>query len=424
MRLEVQNWTTTPAGRVSILLNRLMDATRVTDASGAQLSFSQDVVRFEDQPLRQVTQVLVELRRTVPPGKTTTLQVEYAGHLVGYSEVGWLYVRDRIDTAFTILRAEALAFPEVGGINRAANNRRPREEFTYDASVRVPARFVVATGGRSTRAAHPDGTVTWRFESEGTSPFLNIAIAPFDTLSGNGIRFSYFRDDSAGARRLLASAEAAMGLLTSWFGPRRGNATLSITEIPDGWGSQANLTAGIIQTAAAFRDSTRVSEMYHELTHIWNVRDIDNSSPRWNEGLASFLELLLYERVNGWPGRHAYDKRYIAWLRGRVMEDSSLRTVPFIDYGKQGMTQSSYSVGGLMFGTLYDLVGAPEFNRIIGGYYQEFHQGATTRDFVAYAKRVATSDLTQFFEDWLFTTRWTHLITEAASTAELTGRYK
>lgn len=423
MALEIENWTTTPAGRVSLLLNRLMDATRVSDAAGATLSFTQDVLRFEDQPLRQVTRIMVDLPRPVAPGARTTLRAEYGGHLVGYTEVGWLYVRDRIDTAFTVLRAEALAFPDIGGLNQAVNRRVSRDDFTYDVSVRVPAGFVVATGGKGTRTSHQDGTITWRYVSQGESPFLNVAIAPFDTLTGEGVRLFHFREDSIGARRLLANAGDAMRLLTEWFGPRQGDATLTITEIPDGWGSQAHLVGGIIQTAAAFRDSTRVGEMYHELTHLWNARDTDVPSPRWNEGLASFLQDLLYERVNGWTGRRAYEARYLAWFRDRVARDSTLRSAPFVDFGARAMTNMSYSLGAIMFATLYDLVGEKEFNRIVGGYYQRFAAGGTTRDFVTHATRVASRNLTPFFDDWMFTTRWTRLVATAGSVRDLAAHY-
>jgi len=400
------NWTDHPARRVSFLANRLMDVAAITDGAGRPLRFTHDVVRFTDDPMRQVTQVLVTLRHPIPAGGTTSVRLEYGGYLTGYTEVGWLYVKDHIDTAFTIIREDALAFPVIGGISDAANRKRPRPDFTYDASVSVPARYVVATGGSATRTPHADGTTTWRYRSGAPSPFLNIAIAPFDSLAGEGVRIFYFRDDSAGARRLMASGQAALQTLAQWLGPRRRAASLAVTEIPDGWGSQANAVGGIIQTASAFRDSTRIGELYHELSHLWNTKDLENPSPRWNEGLATFFEALMRERLNGWTGRPDYYQRRIAGLRSAVAADSTLRRIPFVDYGKQAMTGASYRVGDLMFATLYELVGAERFNQIVGGYFQRYPNGGTTRDFVAVATQGAP-ELSPFFEDWLFTTRWT-----------------
>lgn len=421
---DMENWTKQPATSVSFILNRLMDATSVRDGSGAALPYSQDVVRFRDEPMRQVTQILVKLSRPVPPGSRTTVRVDYSGYLAPYSEIGWLYVKDHIDTAFTILRRDALAFPEIGGISRAANRSMPFPEFTYTAEIRVPSKFLVATGGAGTRTENADGTATWRYASGKTSPFLNISIAPFDTLSAGGVRIFYFPADSVGARYLSVNAQAAIRTLTKWFGPLHSEPRLTIAEIPDGWGSQANLAGGIIQTASAFRDTMQVGQLYHELTHLWNAVDRELGSSRWNEGLATFLEDLMQEQLNAWPGRKEHEQRRIAFLARQMSSDSSLRTVPFIDYGTHEMTGRSYTVGQVMFSALYNLVGETQFNRVIGGYYQQFANGGTTRDFVAFAKKSSSRDLSKFFDDWIFTTHWTGLLANAKSVDDIVAHYQ
>jgi hypothetical protein len=424
MSMELENLATTDASRVSFLLNRLMEASQVRDGAGLPVPYTQDVVRFSDDPMRQVMQLIVNLPRPIPPHGHTTLRIDYAGNLTGYTEVGWRYVKDHIDTTFTILRSDALAFPTIGGLSEAANRKAPRVDFTYDASIRVPSRYVVATGGALARTPHPDGMTTWRYVSGGPSPFLNVSIAPFDTLVSGGLRVFHFREDSIGARRLLAGAQRALHTLAQWYGPLHGEARVTITEIPNGWGSQASLVGGVIQSAAAFRDAERMGELYHELSHLWNVKDTDSPSPRWNEGLASFLQGLLQERVDGWTGRKESDAWVIGALRGRIASDSLLRAVPLIDYGKRGMTDESYWVGHALFGTLYELLGEQEFNRIVGGYYQRYADGGTTQQLVMFAKRQASRDLTPIFDDWLFATRWTGLIANSASMDELAEHYR
>ena len=422
MTWSLENWTARPARTVSFLVNRLMEVSAVRDSAGRLLRYSQDVVRFHDDPMRQVTQVVVQLLRPVAAGARTTVRLDYAGYLTGYTEIGWLYVKDHIDTTFTIIRSDALAFPIVGGTTDTANRRVPNVDFTYDASVNVPSRYVVATGGTGTRTTGANGTITWRYISDGPSPFLNIAIAPFDTMSGAGVRLFYFRDDSAGARRMLASAQAGLRTLAQWFGPRPGAGALTITEIPDGWGSQASAVGGIIQTAAAFRDTTTVNELYHELSHLWNAPELETPPARWNEGLATFLEHLMRAQLNGWTGQAEYYQRRIAGLRTQLVTDSLLRTVPFIDYGKQRMTGASYRVGDLMFATMYELLGADRFNAIIGGYSRQFAAGGTTRDFIAFATRQAP-ELSALFDDFLLSTRWTARLS-AGSVAELAAAYR
>jgi hypothetical protein len=91
-------------GEASFLLGRLMHVAAVTSA-GKPLRFSQEVVIFDDEPMRQVLQLRVSLPKPLPPQGRTAVEIEYGGPLVGYAETGSLYVKDRIDPAFTILRA-------------------------------------------------------------------------------------------------------------------------------------------------------------------------------------------------------------------------------------------------------------------------------------------------------------------------------
>jgi aminopeptidase N len=165
-------------------------------------------------------------------------------------------------------------------------------------------------------------------------------------------------------------------------------------------------------------------ELYHELSHLWNARDTDTPSPRWNEGLASFLQGLIHERVDGWEGRRDSETRTLARTQKNVLGDSLLRVVPMLEYGSHGMTGYSYSVGDVMFATLYDLVGEQEFNKIVGGFYQQFANGGGTRDFIAFAKHASPRNLDAFFDDWILTTRWAEVVRGASSIDDLANHYR
>jgi aminopeptidase N len=122
--------------------------------------------------------------------------------------------------------------------------------------------------------------------------------------------------------------------------------------------------------------------------------------------------------------RPAADVWVLKTLKDAIASDSSVRTVPFIDYGRHAMTDRSYTVGNAMFEVLYDLVGEEEFNKIVGGYYQQFADGGTTRQLVALAKVTSRLDLSAFFDDWMFTTRWTALVANASSMGDLAEHYR
>jgi len=55
----------------------------------------------------------------------------------------------------------------------------------------------------------------------------------------------------------------------------------------------------------------------------------------------------------GW-GRAAKLQSLPIRLLDRCSEGHACNTIPLLDYGKEGMTDLSYSVGRLMFATLYE----------------------------------------------------------------------
>ena len=423
-RLTLENWTGQPAEHVSLLLNRLM-LVRSAHEGDRALSVSQDVVRFEDDSMRQVTLADVRLAHPIAPGARVTLDVAFGGNLVGYTETGSLYIKDHVDSAFTILRVDAYAFPSVGVASDAANRRHPSVDFTYDLDLGVAPGEIVSVAGTLVSHDSSGGVIRWRYHNERPSPFLNVCIAPYAMLDRGGIRVAYFPPDSIGAPRLAASADSALALLAQWFGPLGAEARLTISEIPEGWGSQASLAAGIIQEAGAFRERGPLRAVYHELSHLWNATDNDRPSPRWNEGLASFLQLRLAEAIDGDTTRTSTLAKSVTRVRAMLDQNPRLRTVPPIDYGRESLTDYSYHVGQLMFAVLFELAGERTFDRIVGGYFQEKRvTGGTTEDFMRYGESVGGATLEPFFRDWLRTTRWAELVGRGMGVGDIVETYR
>jgi hypothetical protein len=424
-RLSFENPTARAVTEVPLQVHRLMTIARVTDGDGAELPFDQDVVRYGDSPRRQVTQAWVRLPRPLPPGGTGRLAVRWAGVLWGYTETGSLYIRDRVDSAFTILREDALAFPLPGVPSWRSNRAGPRGEFSFEARVTVPRGQVVAAGGGLRGRSDRDSLTTWTYGSDDPVPFLNVAIAPYRVLAEGDLRVHYFPEDSAGAAMVMNAIGGAVRRLTAWFGPLGRELRLSVMEIPEGFGSQASLGAGIIMDARAFRDRSALSQLYHELTHLWNAPDTERPSPRWNEGLATFLENRLAHELDGWTGMDEHVVRTVDWLLPRYARDATNLTTPFIDYGRAGKTDLAYTVGFLMFYQLHQLLGAEGFDRAIGGWYQERRErGGTTDEFVRSVKRSAGIPLDRFFDDWVYTTRWYQRLSAGETPRQMVDSYR
>ncbi len=423
-RIQLTNGGGSPAREASFLLYRLMTVTSVRDGKGARIPFRQSVVAFDDEPKRQANHIRVPLSPPLPPGKSAVLEVEYGGYLAGYVETGSLYIQDRVDEAFTIIRQDADAYPAVGVPSFAENRAAGLPEFEYVARITVPESHVVANGGALVEKSVHDGRVTYVYRNIKPAWRMDFAIARFGTLERPGLRIFYLPGDREGARRVLEAARASMDLFKEWFGPLRNSPDFTIIEIPDGWGSQADVTS-ILQAAAALRDPARIFEVYHEISHLWNVPSLDRPYCRWNEGLASFLQDLTQEKLDGVSVLDQRAEAAAEWLVRRASEDPRLKSVPMIDYGKADVTGYSYRVGMLMFYALYRLVGPQSFDAIIGGYYQA-HQaaGATTEQFVHLAQSVAGRDLSPFFQDWLYSPRWYEILEAGVKVRDLAERYR
>jgi hypothetical protein len=399
--LRVRNTSAKPAAVVPLLLGRLMRVSRVRGNTGKDVSFVQRVTVFRDDSVRQVNAITVTLANAVLPGDSATIAVSYRGILVGYTETGSLYVRDAVDRNFTIIREDAFAFPTVGVPSWAANRSVSRIDFTHRARVTVPKGLVVAMAGQPQKQEH-DSLVTWTFRGADRVPFLNITIAPYAVRESPLARIYHFPSDSTGASMVDSAVSGAVRQLSAWYGDLGQIPKLTVMEIPEGFGSQASLTAGIVQTADAFRDRRELRQLYHELSHLWNPPDAEHPSPRWNEGLASFLQWRLAGELDGWNDWDAQVARVQQRLGQRCASEPRCLTVPMARYGTERMTDYSYSVGMLMFVELYRTLGPEKFDRAYREFFQRYRvRGATTAQLIA-----TFGEADRVFEEWMTTTKW------------------
>lgn len=423
-RIDLRNPSSESVREASFLLYRLLRVTAVRDGHGQALPFRQATVAFDDFPKLQVNHVTVDLSTPLAPGARATIAVQFDGHLLGYAETGMLYVKDRIDRAFTILRPDAYAYPQPGYPSLAINRSAPEWSFSYVARITVPDGLSVANGGRLESREPRGNTTTYQFSSLKPSWRMDFAIAPYSALTSGPVRVLHLPGDEVGAAGVARAAGQALDLYARWFGPRRESVPITIIEIPDGWGSQADVTT-IIQSAAAFKDPERHREVYHELSHLWDVPSIERPSPRWNEGLASFLEHLVTQELSGTPIVDARANQLIAWLRTSVDEHPDWRTVPLADYGRARLTDLSYSVGALYFDLVYRLAGPEAFRRIVGGFSTRFGaQGASLRDLVEWERTNSPVDLSELNQDWIFGTAWIDRVRRWTSITDIEAYYR
>jgi len=423
--MSVSNLGTTPAARIPVQLGRLFAVADVAEPNGTPVPFTQDVISLADWPTFQVNQIWLTADPPLAPGDTGRYSIAYRGYLVGYTETGMQYVHDHLDREFTILREDALAFPSLRLPSRHESRSMPRGDFTFRLSVTAPADLVVATGVPESERTETDGTATWTFEGTRPVPFLNVTVAPYQRVASGNVRIFHFPDDSSGARAVLHAIERALDRYTTWFGPIERDAALTVMEIPEGWGSQASLIGGIIQTADAFRHPTSFTALYHELAHLWHPMDTGKPPVRWNEGLATFLQYRAAAALDhGRPLAEAMTATADRAVR-RLENDSTGATVPMIEYGDRGLTDLSYSTGALMCYALYRTLGEAEFDRMMGEYFTTYRtSGSTTEEFAQLVRRHEGLALEPLLDDWLYTTKWLGRLAGGESLEEIVRGYQ
>ncbi|MFQ5608413.1 MAG: M1 family aminopeptidase, partial [Candidatus Zixiibacteriota bacterium] len=329
-----------------------------------------------------------------------------------------------VDTGFTILRPDARAYPMIGVPSFAASRAIGLPTYDYLVSVTTPEYLTVANGGALVDKRASNGQVTYTYRNLKPAWRMDIAIARYLTLESGGNRVFCFTGDSAGGVRVLKQLKRTLDLYTDWFGPLRGADAFTVIEIPDGHGSQADVTS-IIQTAATFKNPERSVELYHEISHLWNVVPTEAHPPRWNEGLAMFLQSYTADVFDGTNQLAEVAKRRWKSLGEMISENPERRNIAMIDYGKENVTGMSYSVGMIMFYLLNDLAGEEMFMHIIGEYYRRYHDtGAGTEELVSLVRELAGDSVAAFLREWFYTTKPARYAVSRISLDELLERYR
>ena len=338
-----------------------------------------------------------------------------------------LYVQESLDPEFTILRAETSVYPHLAEPTRDGLRRRLAGDDAFEqvVEVTVPEGHVVASGLELLGERTADGWATWRYRSREPSSQIVLPVARYEVIELGRTRVYHFPEDREGAERVAGGIADAMALLERWFGPLRDSSSFAVAEIPEWHGSQA-LRPTVIQEATAFRDESAMRELYHEVSHFWNVDEPSLTASRWNEGLATYLQELIQQELHSDPGRLDREmERDLRGLRDQLERHPEYRGVPLIEAGERDLTSVlSYRGAGLMFGLLHHRLGSERLFSLLGDFYQERHaSGATSQEFADFLLSRAP-EARAIVDEWFVGGTYSALILEGMAFQALVGRYR
>lgn len=423
--ITVTNSTAENVARVPFLLYRLLEVSAVRDANGHPLRFDSSVVKDADDPSLQIHRVDVALPEPLAPGGSAKIEMEFSGPIHGYPEV-WAYVRESIGEDYTLLRDDSFAYPILGEPN--ASSRHAERRFGYRLEVTAPKGYTVAAGGHLIESRGDAESVTFVYEDKVPVWRLDIAVARFSLQqSESGIYSVYvLPGHEEGGRRILEAMEQTVDLYTRLFGSVGDFKGFTAIEIPGGWGSQA-ADLYFLQTAAAFEDPARVSEVYHEVAHNWNAHAccVVQRSRYFDEAFASYFETLALRDLREPAFRHQEMERSREIFNRRASQDPKNHDTPIADYGKHGLGGLSYTKGAWSLYVLHELVGEQAFRAIVRRLLADFRDKPVDfAEFRQIAEQVSGRKLDRFFAEWIFGAESSRLLSENLQLAQIVKRYR
>lgn len=403
---------------IPFVLYRLLKVTSVS-INGQNIPFKQEIRSFEDWDVFQVNFVQIFLPETISYTKKLRLSIEYEGSLRGYSETELTYVRDKIDEDFTIIRPECLPYPILGTPKFSTLKNISAGNFTYHLKITVPDSLNVVNGGALIDSVSTNGLTTYEYKSVKPTYQIVATIAKYQSIEHRGISTFYFENDSEEALKVHEEMLVAFELYSKWWGKLDRSNNFLLIEIPENYGSQATENY-IIQTASAFNEPNQIRQLYHEISHLWNVKSTDKNPPRWNEGLATFIEYLTIEKLKN---RNVLDSVTNEYYQS-IKSDNKYKEIALIDYGINNVTGRSYQVGFVAFYILYQIIGDDEFHYGIKSYYDKYClTGSTTQEFVQHFNLRTKGNTEEFFNDWFFSTDFFKYLEEGLTLNELIQKY-
>lgn len=424
--MVIVNSSSQAVSELPFLLYRLLDVRDVLSENGKPLAFSQSVVKFEDEPTLQVNSIKVILPKPLPPEATTRLTMRYAGAVLGYAEV-MAYVRDRIDEQYSLLRQDSYAYPVLAHPSFASVFAAGENTFTYQIETSVPKGYVAACGGDALQQRESGSSILFDCFSRQANSRMDIAVAPFKVFDDSkaSLRVYALPEDESAAANILAEMKRVISFYQASFG-EIGISGYTAIEIPDGWGSQA-ATGYFLQSAAAFRDPKKISELYHEIGHRWNAKAATHLQRcRWfDEAFASYFAALAVRQFQGEPAFQEEMEHARNTFLAHVAKDPRVASTPIVEYGRIEIGENSYTKGAWSLYVLHELIGTPQFNKTVGNLLREFHdKPADFSDFVRIAEQVSGRSLQKYAQEWLYGTESSQLLSGKQPIGVIVARYR
>ncbi len=281
-------------------------------------------------------------------------------------------------------------------------NDDPRDKATYDISVTVPRGLTVMSNGVLVSNVSSGERTTWAWrESDPMAPYLATAtVGRFDlTISQVGTIPSYVAiDPTLPSGNVLRKLPEIVRFYDSIYGPYPFDAVGAVADDAPEVGYSLET-----QTKPVFDRMPDETTLAHELSHQWLGDSV--TLGRWqdiwlHEGFATWSEWIWSEHDGRRSAQGYFDNLY-----NTPASKTSFWTPPPADPGgpAQLFDGTVYERGAMTVQALRQKVGDDAFFRIMRTWLQQNRYGTvSTAQFIALAEQISGTDLTRFFDVWLY----------------------
>ncbi|UTW58571.1 hypothetical protein KFE96_17395 [Kordiimonas sp. SCSIO 12603] len=422
--LRLRNQTGKATKTIPALLNPGLRISKVTK-NNKPLHFTQQVTGIKDWPTLELNTVSIDLPTALKKQEIVEITLYFEGSLLPLTSSGMEYVKEYLSSEFTILRTENFSLPVITEPKQSSLGAAARlQNYSTRITLELPEGYIPAGNLNIQATKLLEGRVEYDLKSNGKIPFTVIPIAPYHQFKNTSATLNHFKGQATAASSLHKQSEKTLALLENWFMAPHGKSQLTITAIPEGYGSQ-RMPGLIIQDSAAFSEEN-YNELYHELAHIWHPKERVSKPSRWNEGLATFLEGVISKHFDAEYNLPNYKEDLFQRAKKRLLNIPDHAATPLQNYGEEDITDLAYLTGAVYFAVLHDSLGQERFLDLIKELQITYAStGILNEDFADFMKKnLKNRNLRKFAKNWFSKGTIGTDLTKANSFTELMSLYK
>lgn len=414
--ITVENNTQSKFNEFPILLYHDLKVISITDKYNSKISYDEKIELFDNNEKHKVNYILVKIDNALLPNEEITINIEYEGVLSGYTDV-MRYVKDSINTEFSILREDCFAYPCLAYPSWESFAGTINNTFEYNVKIIVPEGITAACGGILKNVEKIEDKRKFTYESLEPTWRFDISISEYDVIEDSEMNlkiFSFPWDKAFAENRVKKEIKRAYDYFLSSFGDYPSGNYFTVIEILEGYGSQAGDNY-INMEEHGFKEGSMLTHLYHEIGHGWNAKarsDVQRCR-FFDEAFACYFEALAIREFLGeeeyQKKMESYRKKYIQ----NVERDRQCFDVPISEYYKHDLGYNSYTKGPWVLYCLHETVGEDNFFSIIREFLSS-NKGKEVdfNDFQVIAEEVSGIDLNGFFKEWIYGTEASRYLCE------------